>query len=178
MVCYLTCAIACAFLGAMFWVMLTADKEVLTAFHASLSTEQAAKMDEIKAMRRNLWIKGMLFGLFAGFAVVWFAQGVLEWGAIMNSCLFSAVVMAVNYFVYMMSKKDQYMIEHLYPAQVPVWLETKKMFQRKYHIGLLVGLFSCFIFQMGLQSHKQALYIPSTSLNALSLEPFDLDFAY
>lgn len=144
----MTCALASAFLGGMLWINLTADKEVLGNFHNTFDENQRQIMQHISGNRLKIWWQGIALGMTLAFVYLYsFGKGVQ---IIFKSCVFTAIVMTVNYFYYMLSNKGTYMIEHLRKDQVDEWLDVKVMMQRKYHIGLLLGAIGCFLLARGL----------------------------
>ncbi len=67
-----------------------------------------------------------------------------------RGCVFSAIVMVVNYFVYMLTPKPGHMIESLRQDQIDEWLAVRNMMQTNYHIGLLVGMAAVYILSLGI----------------------------
>jgi hypothetical protein len=147
MVCTTNCAIAAAFLGGMLWIMLTANKDVMNAYKSTMTEKQLALKNLISVNRAILSIQGFVLGTIV--ATVWlFTYG--RGSSSMKGCVFAAIAMAVNYFYYMLSDKGTYMVQHLEKHQIDEWLGVKKMMQRKYHIGMLLGLAGCFFLGKGL----------------------------
>ena len=147
MVCTITCSVAAAFLGGMFKIMLTKDKEVLGNFSATFDERQHLVMEQIRSNRFRIWSQGIVLGLVLGVIYLYFFGKGLS--SIFSSCIFASIVMTVNYFYYMLSNKGTYMIEHLRKDQVDEWLAVKLMYQRKYHLGLLLGIVGCFLLARG-----------------------------
>lgn len=150
MVCVWTCGIAMALIGAMMWLMLTVDKEVLLNFHGTFNEMQREKMIEIRNMRCKLWLQGLGLGVVLALAYAWYTTGYEV--SLLNACTFSAIAMGVNFFYYTLMPKEEYMIQYLGPHQIDEWLEVKKMFQGKYWMGMLIGLFACFVLGTGVQT--------------------------
>lgn len=149
MVCKITCAIALAFLGGMFWIQYTAHKGTLNALKNSLDDNQKIVYHNIALTRAKIWMTGLI----AGFVVAglwWWKYGRGNGFLMTRSCTFAAIVMTVNYFWYMLSPKGTYLIQHLHPHQVDEWLTVKVMMQSKYHIGMLLGIAGCVLVGLGL----------------------------
>ena len=147
MVCTTNCATASAFLGGMLWIMLTANKETLNAYEATMNEKQLALKRAISMNRALISVQGFLLGI--ALALVWlytYGRG----SATVKGCVFAAIAMGVNYFYYMLADKGTYMVQHLQPDQIDEWLAVKTMMQRKYHVGMLLGLAGCYFLGKGI----------------------------
>lgn len=148
MVCLITCSISMALLIGMLWVNITADKNILQNFEKTFDKTQAKVYSEIKQNRLKLWIQGMILGI--GLGLAWLLSS--NASAIIKTCGFTSISTLVNYFYYMLTTKPKYMIEYLRKDQIDEWLSVKLMMQRKYHIGLLLGVVGCFMLGKGFSS--------------------------
>jgi hypothetical protein len=138
-----SCGIASALIGGMLYLMLTADRDILTKYKNTFDDEQKRIYSHISQMRRKVWTRGLIIGIALGLAAVYFIP---VKNNSMRGCMFAAIVMLVNYFYYMLIPKEVHMVEYLRKEQIGVWNEARKTMQFKYHVGALVGLLGCYVF--------------------------------
>lgn len=129
------CTVAGALIGGMLMIHLNTDRSVMGDFYQTFTPKQMMIMRHIKMMRMRIWATGLLVGL----VVAYLLTPKLPSTLLRADCVFTGIALLVNYFWYMLCPKDVYMIEHLREDQVDEWLEVKKMMQRNYHLGMLVG---------------------------------------
>jgi hypothetical protein len=148
MVCTLTCAIASAFLGAMLWVMFNTDKNLKMEYKMSMTVSQLEKKKQIKQMRMNIWLAGMACGLILAGAYLYFYGNTVSTNQ--GACVFAAIAMTVNYLVYQLWPKSDFMIHHLRPDQIGLWKQVGTMYKRNYYTGAVIGLIGCYLLGVGL----------------------------
>jgi len=148
----LTCGIAFAFLGGMLWIIIAANRNTMKDFESTLSPKQLVVMEDVKKMRFQIWIKGLFFGFIIALLAARFLPINLG-GQNMNACAVAAIAMGINYFYYSFASKPLRMIDHLQPGQVSGWSAVSKDMQKKYHIGLILGLVGSFLLTKGLSNY-------------------------
>ena len=148
MVCVTSCGVASALIGGMVYIMLTADKtSTMKDYIDSLDDPQKRMMKHVSQMRAKIWGKGLIIGL--GLGLVWLYFNPTNTTS--RNCVFTAIVMLVNYFYYILSPKQTYMIEHLKnSSQIAMWNKVRRMMQVKYHIGMVLGGLGCYALGRGL----------------------------
>ena len=147
------CAIAFAFIGGMLWLVIAANRKTLDNFTKSLTPQQRNIMEEIKKMRFQIWIRGLVFGFIIALLSARFLP--IDFGGEnMNACAIAAIAMGINYFYYMFSNKPIEMIDYLRPEQIEAWKAVKNEMQFKYHIGIVLGLVGSFLLTKGLSNYK------------------------
>ena len=139
----LSCSIASALIMGMLWLILTADRGLIADYKNSLEPYQKKIMDIVSKHRMKIWLQGMGLGLVIAIVMRQFVLPTI--GPNTDACAFTAIMMGVNYMYYMLAPKGTYMISHLRDDQVPGWLAVSKMMQRRYTMGLLLGLVGSFL---------------------------------
>jgi hypothetical protein len=129
----------------MLWLILTADRGLIAEYKDSLEPYQKQIMEIVSKHRMKIWLQGMGLGLVLAIVLGRFVISPLGLGPNANACAFTAILMGVNYMYYMLAPKGTYMISHLRKDQVPGWLAVSKMMQRRYTMGLLLGLVGSFL---------------------------------
>jgi magnesium-transporting ATPase (P-type) len=109
--------------------------------HQHLTSEEQQHYNNIIVMRRNIYFQGLVLGIILAIAAIHLIPVLNK--AKKNNRLFTAIAITfvVNYFYYILSPKDKYMIEILNTKEEnKAWLEIYKSMQFRYHAGFLFGL--------------------------------------
>lgn len=141
MVCYLSCSLAFALIGASVFTVINTHKKVLISdFVKTLDAPQRKVYDEIATYRLKIYVQGMILGLLlAGlYMSVVDKKSSSETSKV---CMFILITMATQYFYYTFTPKPKYMIDYLKtPESVKAWHSVGKHMSKMYHIGFVVGL--------------------------------------
>ena len=150
MVCGITCSVGLMFLIANLYVSFTADKtKQKQDFYNTLTEDKIEKYESIISERRGIYLKGYGLGLILAFISLFLYQK-FGWNdkrkGFNKICFIGGITLLVNYFYYMLSPKNDYMILHLNEEnQRKQWLNINKTMQLKYHIGLLFGIIASMV---------------------------------
>lgn len=134
------CIISCAFIGASLYTSLTCDKcESSTDYREILGPAQKKIYDEIVTERKNIYIQGLVLGLLLASIFIMYNYNTVD--PFKYGCIFSAIVLSVQYFYYTLKKKKRYMLSYLTnKEQIDGWLSVYKMMKTRYHTGMLLGI--------------------------------------
>ena len=150
MVCGITCSVGLMFLIANLYVSFTADKtKQKQDFYNTLTEDKIEKYENIIHERRGIYLKGYGLGLILAFISLILYQK-FGWNdkrkGLNKICFIGGITLLVNYFYYILSPKNDYMILHLNEEnQRKQWLNINKTMQLKYHIGLLFGIIASMV---------------------------------
>lgn len=136
--CIYTCALMAAFIGGLLHVHLAKDDELIASYLDTMTPEQRSIYEKIKQRRRQISTTGFLVGLGGALALhylVFAKRGI----TFTNSCMTGATAMVIHYFWYMLAPKGPRMIQYLRDDQKQDWMMVGQMFQRNYHMGLLLA---------------------------------------
>ena len=148
MVCVTSCAIASALLGGMVWIHLNTNEKTMYELKDTLDPKQKEIYSWIVQNRLRIWFTGLAWGVALGVAWLMFSK----MQNLQRNCIFSAIVMGVNYVYYMVAPKGTYLIKHLDESQYDEWKNVKVMMQRNYTIGLVLGLVGCYFLSDGISN--------------------------
>lgn len=144
MFCGIWCSIAIVFLIANLYLSFTADKtDLKAAFYETLSNEHINQYESLVAERRDIYLKGYIFGLILAIAFLFSSQGVQRTFAVNTGiiCVVGAISFIANYLFYMLYPKSNYMVIGLETEiQRKRWLDIYRHMQIKYHLGLVLGI--------------------------------------
>jgi len=134
-----TCSLGLVFLIANIFTMFCVDKcDNKQKFMDMLSEEQKKKYNKIICERRRIYFMGYSFGLFVSIISIFNETNNLK-----RVCMSGAITMIISYLFYILYPKSDYMILHLNDKKKrKVWLDIYKQMQKRYHYGLLFGIFS------------------------------------
>jgi hypothetical protein len=129
-----SCAIAAMFLGATLW-----------SFAAVQLDEGLPKTDEIREIvecRRRIATAGLVVGLLVALAAAnaMGMTGTREWRA-RGACFVAAVTFGVQYFVYVLAPKKDWVVLHLETDEErEAWVAGYRKMQVAFHVGALFGI--------------------------------------
>lgn len=148
------CIISAIFLGASLYTILTCkNSQTFLDYENSLDLEQKNMYNKIVAERRGLYFKGLIIGSILAMLYLIYVKKTDN--PLTHSCAFVAIAMFVQYMVYTLSPKSDYMIRHMKNGdQVDKWLEVYKTMKNRYHMGMLLGLVGYFLFSFGILGGK------------------------
>lgn len=143
MECMTECLLASGFIGASAF-MMTVDRSTsgYNQLYNSLSQEKKNAFKKIKKERLKIWLKATLFGIFASITFTKFGKDIFTSESVFNiSCINTLVFFLVQYFVYVIHPKSDWMLNHVdNNNQARAWLTKYKYMQRKWHIGMVLGI--------------------------------------
>ena len=156
MVCMKSCIIATMFIVAMIFTMYNSDSTLsIQQFTDVLSTKQKAIYKKIADERRNIYFKGFGLGLVLSFLFLFWKSSIknsYKINRFSTICVVGAITFITNYFYYMLSPKNDYMILHLNEEnQRKKWLNINKTMQFNYHVGLLLGIIASMVLAHGVK---------------------------
>ena len=148
------CLVGIIFITAMVCVAANCRiRKESQEFVDSLDDEQLRVYENVKAQRWNIFIwatvAGIVAGLLAVYAYLQQPKAVVQ--PYMAGCLFVGVAFIVQYFWYILSPKDRWMVTTLQTErQRKEWNDTYREYQRTYHFGILLGLVGYFALGAGM----------------------------
>lgn len=144
------CYIAIVFLVANIYVSFTADKtDRKDRLYKTLSPEGIKQYENIVRERRDIYLKGYIFGLIISILFLYGVQGIRKTSMINTGliCIVGAITLICNYLFYIIHPKSDYMVLHLNTkAQRQAWLDIYRHMQFKYHSGLVFGIIAAMLF--------------------------------
>jgi hypothetical protein len=143
-VCNLACLIATGLFSSKVYLMVNYKKNVLLKqFDAILSEDQKERYQKIMKERLTIYLEGIILGLILGFIYLKSLKERSTGGA----CLFTVIVLGTNYLYYMLSKKSDYMIQHLKTEKQRIaWLNIYKEMQYRCKMGFVFGIISFMLY--------------------------------
>lgn len=144
------CYVAIVFLVANMYVTFTADKSHRkNRFYETLSHESINKYESIVRERRDIYLKGYVFGLLISGLFLFGIEGIKRTSMINAGlvCSVGAITLICNYLFYIIHPKSDYMVVHLNTkSQREAWLDIYRHMQIKYHMGLVFGIAASMLF--------------------------------
>lgn len=133
MVCYITCALAVAFIVASLYIMLTTNKSK----QDSIIDEEI--YNKIVKERIKIYIIASIVGAILGIGyLIWKKNNMERIPLICTAILIFFVVQMVVYLVY---PKSDYILNHITNnQQSKAWLSMYNQMMKKFLIGFLIGL--------------------------------------
>lgn len=151
MVCGTTCVISIVFIIANLYVSLNIKDSKKYNFYKMLNNVEIEKYEKIINERRKIYLEGYVFGLILSFIIIVLNKKYNFLGKNSVICLIGAITLTFNYFYYILSPKTDYMVLHLDKKEQRIQLhKMNRYMQIKYHIGLVIGIFSAMIFTKSL----------------------------
>ena len=147
--CGVTCALAITFLVADIYLALTADKgDLKLNFMSTLSDDQRMRYERIIQERRDIYFKGYFVGLVCSVLFIILTRDIKRTKLMSTGivCAVGGITLLVNYLYYILSHKSDFMIVHLdNKNQREAWLGIYRHMQKKYHIGLILGVIAAML---------------------------------
>ena len=143
-VCDFACLMATGLFASKIYLMVNYNKNhLLQKFDKLLDNEQRERYKKIMKERLRLYLQGMILGLILGFIYLTMTNN-KDAG---RACLFTVIVLGVNYLYYMLAKKSDYMVPHLTTKeQRNAWLDIYKEMQYRCRMGFVLGIVSFLLF--------------------------------
>lgn len=137
--CYTSAILGLAMLGASF-LTLTTDEHKHKIKLAFPTSELDRIYTGIVTERRNIFIQGLILGLFISYYVSNLFEQKNNFHKI---TLFLAVTLMVSVVYYFLIPKSDYMLNYLKTEEeIKSWLEIYKYMKLKYFLGFLFGFLS------------------------------------
>ena len=145
------CVIAAIFIGASIYTMITCKScSPFIEYEQSLDIEQQKIYKTVLKERQQIYLTGLVVGTLLAFVYLYMNN--LGLSPLNNSCVFVAVVMATQYFYYILYPKSNNMVTIMNSKQqLEKWHSVYKHMQYRYHFGMLLGLVGYFLLSYGLQ---------------------------
>lgn len=135
--CYLSGMIGIAMLAGSFATMSVTETQN-NYLRENLSPELAIKYNKIVLERRNLYIQGLILGLFIAYFVLKIQAPVNDFHKI---TLVLAIALPFCAIYYMLMPKSDYMLNHLSSKEeIQAWLKVYKTMKTRYILGMVLGL--------------------------------------
>lgn len=143
-VCDLACLIATGLFASKVYLMINYNKnDLLKRLDNLLSEAQKAQYKKIMKERLTIYLEGIILGLIFGFI---YLKSIND-RTTGSACLFTVIVLGTNYLYYMLSKKSDYMIQHLdNEGQRIAWLNIYKEMQYRCKMGFVLGIVSFMLY--------------------------------
>jgi uncharacterized protein YacL len=125
--------------GGILTSMKCHECEPHSTFRASLTKDQLLVYEKIVKERQSLYLQGLVIGLIIATTTLFLTGNSLN--PITSSCVYAGITLTVQYFYYTLGKKSPLMVNYLQTdEQVMLWNQVYTKMQRKYHVGMLMGL--------------------------------------
>jgi len=134
------CLIGAMFIGGgLLTSMKCHECEPIADFRASLTRDQVLVYEKIVKERQSLYLQGLICGLIVATTTLFLTGNSLN--PITSACVYAGIILAIQYFYYILAKKSPLMVNYLQTdEQVMLWNQVYTKMQRKYHVGMLMGL--------------------------------------
>jgi hypothetical protein len=138
--CYTSAVLGLAMLGASFLTLATTDEHKYKIKLAFPTSELDRIYTGIVTERRNIFIQGLILGLF----ISYFTSNLFEQKNNFHKItFFLTVTFTVSVVYYFLVPKSDYMLNYLKTEEeVKSWLEIYKYMKLKYFLGFLFGFLS------------------------------------
>ena len=142
MLCHISCIIAVVFTISMFYMMYASPYKKNTLM-GLLTDQQKIRYLNIINERRQISKQGYCLGLILSVILLLFYKLFLNKrltsGFIL--CTVAATAFLTQYFYYILSRKSDWMVLHLYTKdQRREWLKIYRKMQFNYHVGFVLGI--------------------------------------
>lgn len=157
MECMTECLLASGFIGASAY-MMTVDRSSsgYNKLYNSFSEEKKKAFKKIRYERIKIWIIATLFGIFASITFSKFRKNIFTTDSVFNlSCINTLIYFFVQYFVYTLHPKSDWMLNHVENnKQAKAWLHKYKYMKRKWHLGMVLGIIGYYLLSVTLFKRK------------------------
>ena len=158
--CKTECYLAAACIGSSIYMMLTrSSKHVELA--KTLNETQIKTYSKIKKERFLIWAKATILGIIVSIMFAKFGNYYLDINNSFNrACIGTLIFYAVQYMVYNIHPKSDYMLNHVEnKQQAKAWLAVYKSMKNKWHLGMLLGLIGYFLLSITIFKNKQRILL-------------------
>ena len=152
------CFLSAAFIGGSAFMMLTGHSDTeFKKLYNSLSKEKKKAFDKIKKERMFIWIKASLLAIFISISFSKFHKYIFDSNTSFNrSCINTLIFYGVQHLAYSIHPKSDWMLNHIdNNKQAKAWLSKYKSMQRKWHIGLLLGLVGYYLLTITIFKNRE-----------------------
>ncbi len=134
--CVLLCTVAAGLFGSMLYVTLNPyNKPVLLRFMNTLTTEQLELYHKVSRERMQIYLVGLLIGLFTGLIYLRLANP-----GVVRTCGFVLITLGITYLFYYIWPKSTYLVNHLTTdEQRAGWVDVYTHMQRRHYMGMVLG---------------------------------------
>ena len=145
------CLVGVMFLaGSIYTMLICTDCPPFQEYRNSLTPDLLDVYQDVARERNNLYLQGLVLGVVLAMVFLYFSKGSLD--VFGNSCVFTGIATAVQYFYYILTPKTVYMLPLLgNQEQVELWHDVYKTMQGRYHLGMLIGFIGYFTLAYGMQ---------------------------
>ncbi len=136
--CYYACMLAAASFSSMLYLMFNPNKSnIINNFESLLDNNQKRRYKDIVNYRLTIYILGLLLGLIIGFIYL----NTIATTNISRVCIFTVLVLGINYTFYMIIPKNDYIIKHLNTnEQIEAWLDVYTEMKYRNYLGFILGI--------------------------------------
>lgn len=149
MVCITNCAIGAALVGGTIATAVVSKRDpVFQEYLRTLEPAQIVTLNKIADNRLSLYVQGTVMGLILVVLIALFGGRAMS--PLTSGCTFVAVVLLTQYFYYILTPKQDWMLRHLKTReQNEGWLRVYRHMSFRWHVGLLLGLVGFFFLGRG-----------------------------
>jgi len=144
MPCSISCIIAAVFvIGMIYFYNMTGKSEIVKNYKKNLPTDLQKRYEMITAERKKLSYQGYALGVALSICLIIYNTQLRSerMSASGMVCLVIATAFLTNYFYYILSPKQDWMLNHTTnQEQVKAWLKMYREMSFNYHAGLALGI--------------------------------------
>jgi len=137
MACYITCALAVAFLVAYFYIMLSQKK--LLVSEAVLQEGLGEIYDKIVDERAKIFILSSVIGIIGGIIYIIWRKNKVQ--TIPLICTAILIFFLIQMFIYTIYPKSDYILNHITNnEEARAWLNIYNQMKKNFIVGFIIGL--------------------------------------
>lgn len=145
------CSISFAFLFTSFYMMISSKKD---KFKNSLGNKYLKIYSKVVDERRKIWYLSTVIGILVTY--VYHINFSIGENAKFLACSNTLVFFLVQYFVYNLHPKKNWMLDHISEKKdIKNWLKMYKKMKKNWHIGLVLGLFGYLFINYNILKYKK-----------------------
>lgn len=138
MVCYITCAIAVAFIVAAIFTCI-GGKKYPEQFKNTLDIKQQEIYDKIVKDRTKIYFLASIIGAVLGLVYIVFRRN--KQPTMQLVCIAVVIFFVTQIVIYMIYPKSEYMLDYIKTnEQSKAWLRVYNEMMKQYFIGFILGL--------------------------------------
>ncbi len=158
------CLISAAFFGSSV-MMMTTNNDIKDELYNSMSEDARIQYKKIIKERVQIYIKSTILAIAAAVFINTFYLS-KENTCINNTCISTSVYFFVQYMVYSLHPKSDWVLNHLEnKEQTSLWLKKYKYMKNKWHTGILLGVVGYFIGTYFISQRVDQDYLDYFNLN-------------
>lgn len=144
MKCKTHCGISVGFVLASVAVMLSCSSK--KGYYQKLNEDQKKMYKKVVQERRNIWIIATVSAILAALAFHFLFNKNKEGGSLL-ACENTAIYFVVQYFVYSLYPKKNWILNSLKtPEEVQGWVNKYQDMKTRWHVGIILGLVGYFFY--------------------------------